>query len=385
MQRVSYNVSGLAIVVASIVAINAAAAEIRLRDKMEATSPVVRLDDVAEISAADGLELQRLSRTLLMPAPAPGTQRFVRLREVQDMLAAQGEDLSRLQFSGASQVAVATPGATPEAAPRAATGGRIDRQAVMLAGQVKQPAAAAIEERKPLDEAQADILRGRLNELVVEYLTAKAGHREDWRVNCNVPDRTLELLDGAVSAPKCSGGEAPWTGRQRFVFTFSTSKGRVQLSVAADVGLAMRAVVAIRPIQKGGVITAAHVQLQTIDFMEHGDRGDPVDSVEKIIGMEARQAIKAGDTVFTNQVSPPLLVKRGEDITVLSRGGGIRVRTMARAVQDGARGDLVQVETLDKKDRYDARVTGTREVVVFSPTRPAAAHPQLERTETAWR
>ena len=35
-----------------------------------------------------------------MPAPAPGTHRFLRMREVQDLLAAHGEDMSRLDFQG---------------------------------------------------------------------------------------------------------------------------------------------------------------------------------------------------------------------------------------------------------------------------------------------
>ena len=54
--------------------------------------------------------------------------------------------------------------------------------------------------------------------------------------------------------------------------------------------------------------------------------------------MEARQAIQAGDIVFTDQVQSPVLVKRGEVITVTSQSGGIRVRTTARALQDRSHG-----------------------------------------------
>jgi flagella basal body P-ring formation protein FlgA len=91
--------------------------------------------------------------------------------------------------------------------------------------------------------------------------------------------------------------------------------------------------------------------------------------------MEARQAIQVGSVIFTDQVQSPVLVKRGEVITVTSQGGGIRVRTSARARQDGAKGNLVQVESLDTKERYDARVVGPHEAAVFATTVVAPISP----------
>ena len=82
--------------------------------------------------------------------------------------------------------------------------------------------------------------------------------------------------------------------------------------------------------------------------------------------MEARQAIAAGDVIFTDKVQAPMLVKRGELIKVVAQGGGIRVSTTARGRQDGARGELVQLESLETREIYDARVTGFREAAVFT-------------------
>ena len=65
----------------------------------------------------------------------------------------------------------------------------------------------------------------------------------------------------------------------------------------------------------------------------------------------------------------PFLVKKGDLITVVSQTGGIRVRTSARSLQDGAHGALVQVESMASKQHYDARVVGLREVAVFAPAR----------------
>jgi flagella basal body P-ring formation protein FlgA len=169
------------------------------------------------------------------------------------------------------------------------------------------------------------------------------------------------------------------------VISFNTTDGAVQVPIHADVTLATPAVVAIRPIARGEVITAAHIELQTIGLAPRaGDRRAPVGDVEQLIGLEARQAIQMGDIVFSDQVQAPLLVKRGDIITVTSQGGGIRVSTTARARQDGARGELVQVETLETRERFDVRVVGTREAAVFAVTPPARPL-QNERTETALR
>ena len=118
-------------------------------------------------------------------------------------------------------------------------------------------------------------------------------------------------------------------------------------------------VVALRPIARGAVITASDVELQTLESVPTAtSRRVPVTSIEELIGMEARQPIAAGEVIFTDQVQAPVLVKRGEIITVVSQVGSIRVRTTARARQDGSRGELVQIESLGNARTYDARVIG---------------------------
>jgi flagella basal body P-ring formation protein FlgA len=160
----------------------------------------------------------------------------------------------------------------------------------------------------------------------------------------------------------------------------------VQVPIYAEVtATSAPVVVAVQPIARGDVFTAAHIELRAVDYTPKAtDRRAVVDSVEKLIGMEARQAIQAGDVVFTDQVQAPVLVKRGEVVTVSSQAGGIRIRTTARARRDGARGELVEVESLETRERFDARVVGLRETAVFALTRPTTAEP-LERFDTARR
>lgn len=369
-----------------------AAVDVKLRERVAPHGSVVRLGDVAEIATADRQQARQLGSLPLMPAPAPGTERFLRTREIQDMLSAQGVDVSALRFVGAVQVKIAaadgssTSSNVVQVSGETRTGGRVkatNRHAAILAGADTERAPAQL----PLDEARAGEIRNQLTSTVANYLNVKTGKVQPWKVECDVADRELVKLGAALSTPVCAGGSEPWTGRQRFVISFSTADGQVQLTIFAEISPPpVPAVAAIRPIGRGEVVKAADIELRMVDANSKsvGQRV-AADSVEKLIGMEARQAIQAGDIVFTDQVQAPIVVKRGDVITVTSQSGGIRVKTSGRATHDAARGELVQVEALGSREKYDARVTGPREAAVFAMSRPMAPEPAKRADSTARR
>jgi flagellar basal body P-ring formation protein FlgA len=65
-----------------------------------------------------------------------------------------------------------------------------------------------------------------------------------------------------------------------------------------------------------------------------------------------------------------VLVKRGDSVTVYARGGGIQVKTIARAKENGSLGQPVQLESLETHKTYDAVITGTREAIVLASSGP---------------
>jgi flagella basal body P-ring formation protein FlgA len=375
----------IATVVALFAAINSAAAiQVKLRERIVPKASVVRLGDVAEITAADRQQARQLAAVPLMPAPAPGTEQFLRKREVADMLAANGIELGDIHWSGAEQVAVAAATGVQTAAIQETTegdaGAPVNRRAEILAGANAAPATPQ------LDAAQAGELKIMLGRILGDFVKAKSGKTETGRIEFKVTERQLAQLAEAMSLPVCGGGSEPWTGRQKFTLSFATVNGTVQMPVYADVAeVPMPVVVAIRPVARGNVITGADVEVRMIDSIARtaGQRAT-FDSVENIIGMEARKPLQADEVVLADQVQSPVLVKRGELITVGSQSGGIRVRTSARAAQDGAKGDLIAVESLESKQKYDARVVGLREVAVFAPARVATPEPH-KRVDTARR
>jgi flagella basal body P-ring formation protein FlgA len=384
MKRLQFSVClalGLTVVIASDAF---ATVDVQLRERVEAASPVIRLGDVAQISSADRRKARQLSVLILMPAPAPGTERFLRQREIEDLLSAHGEDLADLRIDGAEQVQIMTPAAASPVGARESDGRSarsVNRHAAILAAYAEEKSDAPPAKNAAMDWS------GEIQGIIRRHLESKTGQTGDWQIKCNLADHELAILQKASQTPTLQGGHEPWTGRQRFVLTVLTSDGSVNVPIYAEVSTpAIPVAVAIRPIARGSVITAADFELQNVGLaLNAGTRRAPITSIEQLVGMEARQPIQAGEVVLNDKVRAPLLVKRGDLVTVLSHGGGIRVRTTARARQDGAKGELVQVESLETREQFDVRVTGRREAMVFAAASVMPTQPIGTKVETARR
>ena len=313
------------------------AADVVLQAVVVPRGNVVRLGDVAKVKADDKQESLRLAAIPLLPAPAPGRRRFVRMREVQDLLAAGGEDMRSLNFRGEKVVEIAS-AATDQAATRSTA----DRRAVWagtsavaaasMTGDAESVAADASREPR-LSEAQAKQAQNYIERAVIEHLNRYGGHKPEWKVALNVSPVDLAIVYNAKTALRCSGGVSPWTGRQRLVVAFSTDRGPVRVRLEADITATRAVVVATRPIERGHVITAADVAVAEWDSLPPTtSRRKLVESLDSLIGMEAARPIQEGDAIFSDDFRPQILVKRGDELAVYARGGGIQVRTIARAV-----------------------------------------------------
>jgi flagella basal body P-ring formation protein FlgA len=307
------------------------AAELQLRAECRVRGPVVTLGDVAEIFSRDAAERARLAAIELFPAPAGG-QRFLRLREIQDLLLMRGVNLAEQQFSGAAQTAVLS--GSP------------------AADQTRALAPTAV---KAAQRQAADAIAG--------YLREQVSGSETWRAEVALDPRQARQLATAGGAIAVRGGAAPWTGVQHFQLTVTTADGRVEIPVDARVALPQAVVVATRAIARGTTIGPTDVELQRA---EGGEAPGALHSLEEIVGKEAGQTIAAGKMLDRGMVRAPLAVRRGEIVTVYARTSGIRVKTIARARDEGSVGDLIAVESLQDRKPYYARVCDVQEVEVYA-------------------
>ena len=322
----------LAIALCIVMFAAAPAAEFHLRSEVYSTGPVVTLADVAEIVTADLQKAATLGAIELFAAPPSGQRRFVRLREIQDILMMRGVSLLEHRFSGVSQVAVN--GDRPH---------------------TPSPALSTI----ATERAEQKVV-----DAVCYYLKQHVSDAEPWSVEVHLDESQVRQVTATGADLSISGGTQPWIGRQRFEVTVSPSDASAGFTVDATVNLPPAVVVAARPLARGAVVGLNDVKL------ERPDRADAVPdaivSLDEVLGKETTRSIPAGITLTAASVRSPILVRRSDVVTVYVRSAGIRVRSLARAREDGSLDDLIAVESLATRKTFLGRVSGIEEVEVYA-------------------
>lgn len=330
MVHLTTRICGLPLLVLASLALPAAGTNIVFREHATLSGAIVCLGDVADISAASEAEVRDLATTPLMPAPAPGSPEFLTAIKALDLLESRGIDTSRFAISGARIVKVGQSLQTTEPV-----------------------AAAPVQQPSPSDVEAAVI------DAITTHLTNVTGHR-DWEVGLTLRAAELRSLASLGSTFVARAGKTPWTGMQKFEIVGGARREPVLITV--NVSRLRDVVVATRRIERGSLVGAADVEIR-----QQGGHV-PVTAVQSLaqaIGKEAMQPIDANATLQQSQLRSPLQVQRGETVKVFARTGGITVSTFAIVQQNGALGDLVQVQTLDKNDRFAARVSGWKQLEVL--------------------
>ena len=90
--------------------------------------------------------------------------------------------------------------------------------------------------------------------------------------------------------------------------------------------------------------------------------GEP--SAIRLASLESEVAAKRQKPATPAPVEPPLLVKKGESVTVHSRAAGVRISTSGKALSDGVLGAEISIELADKRTKIVARVAGPQTVEI---------------------
>jgi flagella basal body P-ring formation protein FlgA len=88
------------------------------------------------------------------------------------------------------------------------------------------------------------------------------------------------------------------------------------------------------------------------------------------LGQVVRTRIEPGEIIRARDVESPVIVKRGEIISVDCIAGGVLVRTSARATQPARNGDVITLQALNSKRTFQARISGPGQAVLVLGKEP---------------
>ena len=146
----------------------------------------------------------------------------------------------------------------------------------------------------------------------------------------------------------------------------------------ADTGI--RIVVPMRAIARGQVITEADLGYLTIASSNY--MSGMATSPKALEGMEARRSLRADEGIRNDDVRAPILVTKGQTVTMSFNAPGITLTAMGRAMSEGGMGENVTVQNPASYRMVTAVVTGAGNVRVTGAL-PAQAERGTAPKQTA--
>lgn len=133
----------------------------------------------------------------------------------------------------------------------------------------------------------------------------------------------------------------------RFIATIlayenAQGKGEGERAVVRGKVQRMAEVPVLRESMNGGEVISYH-DIDWITLPERRVRGAIVMNLDELVGMSVRRRILSGKPVKASEIEAPLMVKKGEALSIVYKTGAMELRTLAVAEQNGRKGEMISV------------------------------------------
>jgi flagella basal body P-ring formation protein FlgA len=114
-----------------------------------------------------------------------------------------------------------------------------------------------------------------------------------------------------------------------------------------------------RPVAFKQVIRDSDVTERRI--LVDGLQDEPLLATSQVVGQQASRQMPAGTILTARTVQAVPLARSGQFITVTLSRGGVRIKTVGRAMGEGSYGQTIKVKNEATKDVYEVVLTGPQE------------------------
>lgn len=152
-------------------------------------------------------------------------------------------------------------------------------------------------------------------------------------------------LSGNTSVGVRCEGEKPWS-----------------ILVQARIQKYLPVAVASRALGRNTRLTAGDFKMKKVDVTNLA--GGYFESPDALQDMVMRRQVRSGTILTSSLVQPAILIKRGEKVIILAETGTIRVRMEGKALQNGTKGELIEVKNLSSQQVIEAIVVAPGQVQV---------------------
>ncbi len=121
------------------------------------------------------------------------------------------------------------------------------------------------------------------------------------------------------------------------------------------------------PVLKQAMRNGEVIGKNDIEFIEIEARDvqhDMITDEKMLLGMTPRRMAQHGKPILDNTIQSPRMVRRGDTVTMTLQSGPLTLTARAKALEDGAKGDIIRVVNLNSNRTIEAEVSADREVAV---------------------
>lgn len=117
-------------------------------------------------------------------------------------------------------------------------------------------------------------------------------------------------------------------------------------------------------LARGRIIRETDIDLIKIPETEF--TRNTIGTIEELIGMSPRRLVTAGKAIQITDLVAPQIVARGELITISLNEGTLSLTTQVKALESGAKGDVIRVVNINSNTSLQAQIIGEKQVAVIS-------------------
>lgn len=305
----------------------AGSVELKLSARVAPGEPVV-LEDIAVLDGEDVDSLRDV--VVLDAAPASGEHAAISISDVRNALDIAGVNWGFIMLRGS--------------------------ECTLRTGEISATAAAVTDverrsEPRSVDLGGAETVRT----YAARTLAAMFGVDPDaLRIAFDVSDQAmLDISDlgrriEAQPLGDVSGSRIPLS-----VWVYEGDRVVSSGTIRADVLVRRPAVTLTQGVARGERIPRESLSRE-IMWLEPS-AGTPVTEIGEAVGGVARARMAAGTVLRMEHLEAPVVIRRGELVTVHCVSGGVVVKSKARAMHDARRGDLVELSLGRNRQSFLAR------------------------------
>ena len=355
---------------------------LQLRSEVEVDSFIVRIRDVILPVGTQPDNWNEISGKAIALLPSDGRRLRMERQRISECLERSGLLRQPTQWSGPNLVSIAyvpreTPidyqQTTPPRTSASANSQQSDSHVVQAS--FAEPNTSEITATrnltKPKQPAFPNLFpaeRNRIERMILAaFPQTHAEVLQRFEVSIARDDHGINGLKDLRAVRSLRLSEAPRTGRIQLWVSGETELREVEASVDIELIELPVVVYTTTALNKGDILSARDLIAKPIARSQYDAK--LVSDIELLLNKEIVRPLSADRPISQQDVSEPIIIKRGDQVVLQVVGAGVMVTTDARALAPAAAGESVMIETAQPKQKLVARAvrTGIVEIVSRPP------------------